>query len=246
MAAIDISIYDITENFNLSFALAGGTIFAKEVTYDGSNPVTSYYLATNFRKANLDGRYPYTAVIEDIPYNFNALGVTNTGKYSLVCVYDENNETEDAGEFDDADDTYVVEETSSGGGTIERRYNLSKLNFVEMVAMQALNALIGNYPDKKEIPSTMVKLLSQKAFEFSKEFTNRAIELRTGTTGSGGGGGGEGTDTYVPVEYLNGLDGVTKIVFCTSYPASPQEGVLYVKLKIAGQESTQEVGGGQA
>lgn len=57
-------------------------------------------------------------------------------------------------------------------------YNLTSLNFRESVAVEVLNALINKLENPMSYKDATIKLLVDKAFQFSKEFTNQAINLR--------------------------------------------------------------------
>ncbi|MBQ3949062.1 MAG: hypothetical protein II661_01185 [Bacteroidales bacterium] len=212
MAKIDVSKYTLTE-FDLTYALAGGVLFAQVLAQTGvtdDETVYDYYRATDFDNKSGDKRYPYRAKIEGVYYNFNASGISYQGYYTLFCAPDESN-------------------------VIVKQGSLDKLNYVETVALQILNAIADELPNPETLSFANIKAITKKAFEFSTEFVNQAYDLRmadSSGSGSGSGSGGdEGVLEYIPSESLSGLSAVRKIVWCTEYPVEGLEGTVYIKLK---------------
>jgi len=220
MAAIDPSNY-ILKPFDLNFALSGGVLFAEEKIGSGSGDVL-YYVAAEFQRSP-DGnrRYPYQALIEDVTYLFDISGVTSQGRFTLKCVEEYREGSEGGGE------------SASGGGSI------SKFNAAEIAALETLKAMITLQPNPLGYKNSTMKLLTQKAFSFSKEFMAQARDGR-------GSGGGDDYDGTITVESLNGLANVKKFVFCTQYPAVGEEGVVYIKLRTASGSGELNSIGGQA
>lgn len=216
--------YNITA-FNANFGLSGGVLFALE---EGSTGL--YYVVSEFKKSGANSRrFPYQGKIEATTYQFSSTGVTATGRYTLYCAESVNNSGSGGGGGDS-------QGGSGGGGGATP----GSLNFRESTALHTLNAMIQQTPNPTAYTDATVRLLTQKAFEFSQEFIRQAIKNRSGG-GTDGGGGDEGgsNDEYVVSVSLNGLAAVNKIVWCTQYPSTGEEGVVYVKLRTVAQGSTE-------
>jgi hypothetical protein len=207
--------------FNANFALSGGVVFARtnnpQVGED--EPEYLYYVVSEFAESNINSRrYPYQGIIEDETYLFTEAGITATGVYTLFCV----DGTIESGDEPTGDEPVVP-------------------NFREETAFHALNAMIQLTPNPAAYKSSTVKLLTQKAFEFSDEFIKQAKGIRE-DTGEGDGPSGGGGTTPIGSQSLNGLPAITKVVFCTKYPAVGEQRTVYVKLKkrVEEEEPVQE------
>lgn len=222
MSAIDTSAFDIS-TFDLYYALAGGTLFAKNRD-DGL-----YYVATGFSKTSGDKLFPYRAKVDGNYYNFNSSGVTNLDYYTLYCAATKESSGSGSGSS----------QGSSGSG--EMHPGISHLNAKESTALHVLNAMIKHMDDPLSYKDTVVKLLTQKAFEFSNEFIGQALLLREeegeidpgSDSGSGSGGG---SSTYIKTTSLNDLSAIKKIIWCTEYPATGEPNTLYVKFRVKAQQ----------
>ena len=192
--------------FNVNFALSGGTLFAKDKS-------DNYFIATGFATTTAYGRkFPYKAQVEEITYYFDENGVTAQGTYTLFC----------------------AKKTQSGGE--EEPASIGSLNAREKVAMEVLNAMIGLTPNPLAYKDVTIKLLAEKAFEFTQEFINKAAAEREesgeGDGGDDGGdGGSSGSSSRIPSQSLDELAAVKKIYWCTQYPVNPEDGALYIKLR---------------
>ncbi|MBQ3950125.1 MAG: hypothetical protein II661_06585 [Bacteroidales bacterium] len=215
-AVVNPDKYNIVP-FDANYALSGGVIFALAKKENPSDP-DEYYVVSEFQRSNQNSRrYPYQGKIEDSTYLFTEEGVTATGMFTLYCA-DGTNDSEGGGS------------SSGGGGGGDA--DLPSLSAKDKVALEALNAMIQLTPNPLAYKNSTTRLLVQKAFEFSKEFAYQAA-------GGGGseGGGDEGERTVIPTYSLNDLAGVKKIVWCTEYPATGEEGTVYIKLRTVNDNS---------
>lgn len=199
MAVSDTSIYTISA-FDLSYALAGGLLFAKD-----SNNV--YHYVSGFVLGSVDVLFPYKAKVEGVEFFFNEFGKSVEEVYSLYSVNNTSPAAIDAGTL--AGNVYYFYDASTQT-TI--RFNMSKLTYKEQVALRALHALIRNFPQYDTFSQQRIRLFVQKAFEFANEFFHQAIDVRrtsndvmhepessseqsensSSNNNSGGGGGGQG------------------------------------------------------
>ena len=175
-------------SFDANFALSGGIVFALKKKALETDP-DEYYVVSEFQFAAINKRrYPYRGIIEDVEYLFTEDGKTSTELYSLYCV------------------DGIID--SSGGGSGSPGSSGSSgsgvpgaMSFRESIAMQAINAMIQLTPNPLAYKTSTIRLLTQKAFEFSDEFIKQAEIVRdeTGETG----GEGQEIDKEVFEQFVN-------------------------------------------
>lgn len=166
MAAVKNPEQFILVAFNANYGLTGGLLFAKDKD-------DKYYVVSNFQRSEENSRrFPYKATVEDISYLFTSTGVSATGMYTLYCV----------------DGTNSASGSGSGGSSGGEEHKPGSLTYREKTALQALNAMIQLTPNPLAYKKGTVKLLTQKAFEFSDEFIKQAEGIRDETGESGGEG----------------------------------------------------------
>ena len=96
-----------------------------------------------------------------------------------------------------------------------------------------MSAIIGLTPNPLSYKDSTVKLITEKAIAFSREFHRQSIYGPDGEDDQGNNG-------YIAIETLNGLSGITKFIFCTQYPAQGEEGAVYIKLRVREETEPEE------
>ena len=224
MAAIENLDNYILSEFDPNFALSGGILFAKDNDEStASNPI--YYVASQFARNTAAGyrRFPYMAVVENVTYLFTSAGVTSQNKFTLYCV--------EGLIIDSASGGGEGEGSGSGGGS-------GQFGVLDKdAAIHAMSAIIGLTPNPLSYKDSTVKLITEKAIAFSREFHRQSIYGPDGEDDQGNNG-------YIAIETLNGLSGITKFVFCTQYPAQGEEGAVHIKLRVRGEAEPEEEEGG--
>lgn len=151
------------------------TAFNSELAQQGnptavlfSGGVITYKLCESFEARGDNYAYPFRVLVEGIYYDFNRGGQDADGHtiYMANGIIDSSGAT--AGDI----------QTKADAGGTEEYYSLTSLNYRENVAVQVLNALIGHIPNPLGYSNATIKLLIDKAFKFSVEFINQALNLR--------------------------------------------------------------------